>query len=160
MAGWSRILVGNDMNYAQWRAESERLLNQMEHAPYKSAAYFEWKSKLENHFRIKPPEEGETTELGWVMSGAAPLSEEPESVFYMDTGHAGDAVKPDAADFQKAGTILHHIMPEQVLELEAMFGKKTKSGLQLPPWLLGLRAAAMVPPKVKDFEPTRPSQMT
>jgi hypothetical protein len=129
----------------------------MEHSPYKSAAYFELKSKLENHFRIKPMEEGEATELGWVMSGAAPLSEEPESVFYEETGHAGDAVPPDTANSQKAGTILHHIKPEQVLELEGMFGKKTKFGLLLPPWLRRLRETAMVPPKAKDFESTLPS---
>jgi len=148
------------MNYAQWRAESEWILNQMEHASYKSAAYFELKGKLENHLRIKPQEESETTELGWVMSGAAPLSEEPESVFYEGAGHAGDAAKPDAADFQKSGTILHHIKPDQVGELEEIFGIKTKSGLLLPPWLRGLRATVMVPQMAKDFEPTRPPEMT
>lgn len=62
------------MNYAQWRIQSERILNQMEKAPYKSATYFILKNELENHLRTKPLEEDATKELEWVMSGPVPLT--------------------------------------------------------------------------------------
>jgi hypothetical protein len=56
--------------------------------------------------------------------------------------------------------IIHHIKPAQISALAKMFGKETKSGLELPPWLLGLRQTAIVaPPKAKDFEATLPPQM-
>jgi hypothetical protein len=61
------------MNYAQWRAKSERILNQMEHVPYKGAEYFKLKSELEMQLQTKPLEDDETKELEWVMSGPAPL---------------------------------------------------------------------------------------
>jgi hypothetical protein len=62
------------MTYAQWRARSEQILNQMEHVPYKSSAYFILKSELEIHLRMKPLNEDETKDLEWVMSGPTPLN--------------------------------------------------------------------------------------
>jgi hypothetical protein len=54
--------------------------------------------------------------------------------------------------------IIHHIKPEQFPQLEAMFGKDTKSGLELPPWLLRLRQTAQLPANVKDFQATLPGK--
>jgi hypothetical protein len=62
------------MTYAEWRAISERILNQMEHVTYKSSAYYVLKNDLENHLRKKPPNEDETKDSEWVMSGPSPLS--------------------------------------------------------------------------------------
>jgi hypothetical protein len=52
--------------------------------------------------------------------------------------------------------IIHHIKPEQFPQLEAMFGKETKYGLELPPWLLRLRQTAEEE-AAKDFAPTHPA---
>jgi hypothetical protein len=52
--------------------------------------------------------------------------------------------------------ILHHIKPEQFSQLEELFGKRTDSGLEIPPWLLRLKETATTPPPDKDFEPTTP----
>ena len=57
---------------------------------------------------------------------------------------------------QNIGMILHHIKPEQFAQLEAVFGKKTDAGLEIPLWLQRLRETAAIPPKDKDFEPTEP----
>ena len=62
------------MTYSEWRAISERILNQMEHVIYKSSAYYVFKNDLENHLRTKPLNEDETKDLEWVMSGPTPLS--------------------------------------------------------------------------------------
>jgi hypothetical protein len=61
------------MKLAQWRAQSERILNQMEHVPYKSPSYFVLKTELEAHLRSKPLEADDSQELEWVMTGPAPL---------------------------------------------------------------------------------------
>jgi len=61
------------MTYAEWRAKSEQILNQMEHVIYRSSEYFVLKNDLENHLRAKPPNDDETKDLEWVMSGPAPL---------------------------------------------------------------------------------------
>jgi hypothetical protein len=56
--------------------------------------------------------------------------------------------------------IIHHIKPEQVSALAKMFGKESKSGLVLPPWLVRLhQTAVFVPLKAKDFEAALPSQI-
>jgi hypothetical protein len=56
--------------------------------------------------------------------------------------------------------IIHHIKPAQISALAIMFGKESKSGLVLPPWLVRLQQTAMVvSPKAKDFEATKPPQM-
>jgi hypothetical protein len=50
--------------------------------------------------------------------------------------------------------LIHDIKPEQLSQLERMFGKETKLGLELPAWLLRLRQTAFRPVKEKDFEQT------
>jgi hypothetical protein len=56
--------------------------------------------------------------------------------------------------------IIHHINPAQISALAKMFGKETKSGLELPPWLVRLhQTAVVVPPKANDFEATLPPHM-
>jgi hypothetical protein len=52
--------------------------------------------------------------------------------------------------------LIHHIKPEQFAQLERMFGRETKSGLELPAWLLRLRQTAIRPVIEKDFEQTLP----
>ena len=44
-----------------------------------------------------------------------------------------------------AQLILHNINAEQLAQLEAIFVKKTKSGLEIPPWLRDLRETACPP---------------
>jgi hypothetical protein len=61
------------MNYAQWRARSESIMNQMELVPYKSSAYFVLKNELEKHLHSKPMEDDDSQEREWVMSSPAPL---------------------------------------------------------------------------------------
>jgi hypothetical protein len=53
--------------------------------------------------------------------------------------------------------LIHHIKPSQFAQLEIMFGKETKSGLELPSWLQRLRQTAIEPAIDKDFEETLPS---
>jgi hypothetical protein len=53
--------------------------------------------------------------------------------------------------------LIHHIKPSQFAQLEIMFGKETKSGLELPSWLQRLRQTAIEPAIGKDFEETLPS---
>lgn len=146
------------MNYAQWRAKSELILNQMEHVPYKSTAYLALKEELENHLRNKPPEEDETEDLEWVMSGPSPLGSDSDPV-----GSAGDAHVdglPQAKDPSpsRKRMILHHIKPDQLSTLEVMFGKVTKSGFEIPLWLLHLKETVKTPATPTDFEPTAPDE--
>ena len=61
------------MNYAQWRAKSESIMNEMELAPYKSPAYFVLKTELEKHLHAKPLDEDDAPEREWVMSSPSPL---------------------------------------------------------------------------------------
>jgi hypothetical protein len=42
----------------------------------------------------------------------------------------------------RAQLILHNINPDQLTQLEAIFVKETKSGLEIPPWLRDLRETA------------------
>jgi hypothetical protein len=51
--------------------------------------------------------------------------------------------------------ILHNIKLEQFPQLEAMFGKKTKSGLEIPHWLRLLKETATTP-KAEVYEVTIP----
>jgi hypothetical protein len=51
--------------------------------------------------------------------------------------------------------ILHNIKPEQLAELETIFGRKTSTGLEIPEWLQFLRETAT--PKRIDFEATVPA---
>jgi hypothetical protein len=53
--------------------------------------------------------------------------------------------------------LIHHIKPEQLSQLERMFIKETKSGLDIPAWLLMLRKTAIEPARERDFEPTIPA---
>jgi hypothetical protein len=50
--------------------------------------------------------------------------------------------------------ILHHIKPEQFSQLEAIYGKKTKSGMVIPPWLIRLKETATTQKADEDFEVT------
>jgi hypothetical protein len=151
------------MNFAQWRAKSELLLNQMEHVPYKSAAYFAIKSTLDNHLHSKPLKEDDTQDREWVMSGPAPLDGETDTIWSDVTGQAGETLpakatpQPHAATQQIAGSLFHHIKPGQLEQLESMFGKKTAFGLVIPPWLVHLRMTAKAPAIERDFESTRPT---
>jgi hypothetical protein len=51
--------------------------------------------------------------------------------------------------------ILHNINSEQLAVLEAIFGRKTSTGLDVPDWLISLRETAR--PKQIDFEATAPA---
>jgi hypothetical protein len=51
--------------------------------------------------------------------------------------------------------ILHNIKPEQFSQLGKIYGKQTKSGLELPDWLRRLKETA-TNPKPDDFEVTVP----
>jgi hypothetical protein len=55
---------------------------------------------------------------------------------------------------QSARMILHNIKPEQLTELETIFGRKTSSGIEIPDWLLCLWETATT--KRIDFEATVP----
>ena len=150
------------LNLAQWRTKSELLMNQMEHAPYKSSAYFAIKSELENHLHTKPIEEDDTREKEWIMSGPAPLESQIDTVWEDITGQAGETwpanalPQPHAATPQSAGLIIHHIKAEQLVQLETMFGKRTAYGMAIPPWLTDLRMTAKAPAIERDFESTKP----
>ena len=52
--------------------------------------------------------------------------------------------------------ILHHIKPEQFTQLEAIFGKSTDSGTEIPQWLARLRETAKTPAPLEDFQVTVP----
>jgi hypothetical protein len=56
---------------------------------------------------------------------------------------------------QSAKMILHNIKPEQLAELETIFGRKTSSGFEIPDWLLCLWET--VRPKQIDYEATAPA---
>ena len=136
------------MNFAQWRIKSELLMNQMEHVPYKSSAYFAIKSELENHLHIKPLKEDDTQDQGWIMSGPTPLASETDTDWDDLTGQAGETrpanavLRSHSATPQSAGLIIHHIKAEQLAQLETMFGKRTAYGIAIPPWLTDLRMTA------------------
>jgi hypothetical protein len=54
--------------------------------------------------------------------------------------------------------LIHHIKPEQIAELERMFAKKTRSGSEIPNWLLSLRQTPTQPAvEATDFESTTPA---
>jgi hypothetical protein len=55
---------------------------------------------------------------------------------------------------QSARMILHNIKSKQLAELEAIFGRKTSTGLEIPEWLEFLRDTATQ--KQSDFEATVP----
>jgi hypothetical protein len=57
----------------------------------------------------------------------------------------------DALFINFAHMILHNIKQEQISQLEAMFGKMTNSGLEIPEWLLRLKETATTS-KAEDFE--------
>jgi hypothetical protein len=56
---------------------------------------------------------------------------------------------------QNASMIFHNIKPEQLAELETIFGRMTSTGLEIPEWLQFLRKTAT--PKQIDFEATVPA---
>jgi hypothetical protein len=146
------------MNYEQWRAKSELILNQMEHVHYKSGAYFALKAKLENHLCTKPLQIDDTNDQGWVMSGPAPLDSEIDTAFITETGRMGESLpthagfQPNAAMPKKVGLIIHNIKPDQIRQLEKIFGKRTASGLAIPRWLVRLKETVIE----RDFETTSP----
>jgi hypothetical protein len=51
--------------------------------------------------------------------------------------------------------ILHNIKSDQLAELEAIFGRKTITGSEIPEWLLFLKETATQ--KQSDFEATAPA---
>jgi len=144
------------MNYAQWRAKSELILNQMEHVPYRSSAYLALKEELENHLRNKPPEEDEAEDLEWVMSGPSPLDGGTGLGSLTGDAHVNESHPADPSP-NKMRMIIHHIKPDQLSKLEAMFGKVTKSGFEIPLWLRHLKETVRAPVTDKDFEPTAPT---
>jgi hypothetical protein len=56
---------------------------------------------------------------------------------------------------QSAKMILHNIKPEQLTELETIFGRKTSSGFEIPDWLLCLWETTTT--KRIDFEAPAPA---
>lgn len=68
------------MNYAEWMAQAERLMNLMEKSVYRSDEYVRYKELLQLHMEKKRKlsdsfHEDDDTEVGtWEMTGPAPLS--------------------------------------------------------------------------------------